>query len=103
MSTVEYVSQWLGARATRNATSKEMARFAFGQVVCRFGVLLELVADNVLEFRGDFVKGLVTHLEIAHRRATPYHPQCNGLVEAFNGTIHKLLFKLLHLYPRSWG
>ena len=102
MSVVEYVSQWLEARATRNATSKEMARFAFGQVVCRFGVLLELVADNVLEFRGDFVKGLVTHLEIAHKRATPYHPQCNGLVEAFNQTIQKLLFKLLDLYPRSW-
>ena len=89
MSTVEYVSQWLEARATRNATSKEMARFDFGQVVCRFGVLLELVADNVLEFRGDFVKGLVTHLEIAHKKATPYHPQYNGFVKAFNGTRYK--------------
>ena len=87
MSVVGYVSRWLEARATRSATSKEMERFVFEQVVCRFGVLLELVTDNGLEFRGVFVKGLVSHLEIAHKRATPYHPQCNGLVEAFNGTI----------------
>ena len=79
-----------------------MTRFVFEQVVCRFGVPLELVTDNAPKFRGDFVKGLVGHLEIAHKRATPYHPQCNGLVEAFNGAIQKLLFKLVDLYPRSW-
>ena len=78
-----------------------MARFVF-ELVCRFGVPLELVTYNGPDFRGDIVKGLVTHLEIARRRATPYHPQCNGLVDALNGTIQKLLFKFVNLYPRSW-
>ena len=101
MSAEEYVSQCLEERATRSATSKEMAKIVY-ELVCRFGVPLELVTDNSPDFRGDFVKGLVTHLEIAHIKATPYHPQCNGLVEAFNGSIQKLLFKLVYLYPQSW-
>ena len=79
-----------------------MAKFVFEQIVCRFGVPLELVTDNGLEFRGSFIKDLVVHLEIAHKKATPYHPQCNGLVESFNGTVQKILFKLVDFYPRSW-
>ena len=74
MSAVEYVSRWPEARATRIATSKEVARFVFEQVLCRFGVPLELVIDNGPEFRGDFVKYLVTRLEIAHKRAYSISP-----------------------------
>ena len=70
--------------------------------MCRFGLPLELVTDNGPNFRGNFVKSLINHLEIAHKRATPYHPQCNGLVEAFNGSMWKLLFKLVDLHPQNW-
>ena len=73
MSAIEYVSRWLETRATRSAKSKEMTRFVFEQVVCRFGVPLELVTNNAPEFRRDFVKGFITHLKIAHKNATPYH------------------------------
>ena len=101
LSTVEYVSRWPEARATRSATSKEMAKFVFEQIVCRFGVPLELVTDNSPAFRGSFIKDLVVHLEIAHKKATPYHPQCNGFAESFNGTVQKILFKLVDFYPGS--
>ena len=64
ISAVEYVSCCPEARVAHSATSKEMENFAFDW---RFGVSLELVTNNGLEFRGNFVKGLVNHFETAHK------------------------------------
>lgn len=39
---------------------------------------------------------------IRHLTTTSYHPQCNGLVKKFNGTLKLLLKKLCDGHPRSW-
>ena len=41
-------------------------------------------------------------LSITHLATTLYHPQCNGLVEKFNGTLKLMLKKLCEGHPRSW-
>jgi len=41
-------------------------------------------------------------LSIQHLTSTPYYPQCNGLVERFNGTLKSMLRKLCVERPADW-
>ena len=40
-------------------------------------------------------------LSIKGMATTPYHAQCNGLVERFNGTLKTMLRKLCHKRPKE--
>ncbi|MCO5611796.1 hypothetical protein L7F22_066055 [Adiantum nelumboides] len=91
------------AKASRGATSKDVCNFIFDCICCKFGVPLELVGDQGKDFRNDLIEDLGQNLEIKQRYSTPYHPQCNGLVEAFNGVLQKILFKLVEEHPMDWG
>ncbi|MCO5564639.1 hypothetical protein L7F22_018305 [Adiantum nelumboides] len=103
LSAMDYMTKWPEAKASRGATSKDVCNFIFDYICCRFGVPLELVSDQGKKFRNDLIEDLVKKLEIKHRYSTPYHPQCNGLVEAFNGVLQKMLFKLVEEHPMDWG
>ena len=96
------MTRWPEARASRGATMKEVCKFVYECICCRFGVPLEIVSDQGKAFRGDLVKGMDKMLNIKHKYSTPYHPQCNGLVEAFNGVLQKILFKLVEDHPKDW-
>ncbi|MCO5552509.1 hypothetical protein L7F22_006021 [Adiantum nelumboides] len=95
LSDVDYMTKWPKAKASRGATSKDICNFIFECICCRFGVPLELVSDQEKEFGNDLIEGLVKELEIKHRYSTPYHSQCNRLVEALNGVLQKILFELV--------
>ena len=102
LSTVDYMTRWHEAKDSRGCSAKAVCKFLFECLCCRFQVTLELVSDQGKQFRADLVKELTNKLEIKHRYSTQYHPQCNGLVEAFNGVLQKILFKLVEEYPKDW-
>ncbi|MCO5561117.1 hypothetical protein L7F22_014738 [Adiantum nelumboides] len=102
LSDADYMTKWLEVKASRGATSKDVCNFIFDCICCRFGVPLELVSDQGKEFKNNLIQDLVKKLEIKHRYSTPYHLQCNGLVEAFNGVLQKILFKLVEEHPKDW-
>ena len=87
------MTRWAEAMPTSRITTKEVAKFVFNSICCRFGVPLEIISDRGLGFRGDLVKELVEKLGVKHRHSTPYYPQCNGLVEKVNGMICKIISK----------
>ncbi|KAL8559309.1 hypothetical protein ACOMHN_060000 [Nucella lapillus] len=53
----------------------------------------------VVSVNGSPVQGL---LAIKGQYTTPYHAQCNGLVERFNGTLKRMLRSLVHDKPKQW-
>ena len=73
------------AKAVREVNAKVVASFIYDQICCRFGVPLVLISDRGQGFQSELVEALVDKMGIQHRFSSPYHPQCNGLVENTNG------------------
>ena len=87
------MTRWVEAVPTSKITAKDVTKFVFNRIYCKFGTPLEIILDRGPGFRGDLVKELMIKLGVKHRHSTPYYPQCNGLVEKVNGMIYKIISK----------
>ena len=67
-------------------------------IIARYGLLSVLVSDNGGELTATKFKEWLRECGIDHRLTSPYHPQTNGKVERFNGTIQKILLKDTNIY-----
>ncbi|MCO5594856.1 hypothetical protein L7F22_048891 [Adiantum nelumboides] len=78
------MTRWAEVAATTHITAKDVAKFVFENICCRFGTPLEIISDRGPGFRGDLVGELMEQLGISRRHSSPYYPQCNGLVKKVN-------------------
>ncbi|MCO5592446.1 hypothetical protein L7F22_046448 [Adiantum nelumboides] len=99
---VDYMTRWAKATTSARITAKEVAKFVYESICCKFGVPLEILSDRGPGFRGDLVGELMKKLGIERRHSTPYYPQCNGLVEKVNGMICKIITKQVVFKPKDW-
>ncbi|MCO5563505.1 hypothetical protein L7F22_017149 [Adiantum nelumboides] len=99
---VDYMTRWAEATTSARITAKEVAKFVYESICCKFGVPLEILSDRGPGFRGDLVGELMKKLRIERRHSTPYYPQCNGLVENVNGMICKIITKQMVSKPKDW-
>lgn len=98
---IDYLTRWVEAKAVREVNAKVVASFIYDQICCRFGVPLVLISDRGQGFQSELVEALV-EMGIQHRFSSPYHPQCNVLVENTNGQIIKMLTKYVYDCPEAW-
>ncbi|XP_071490086.1 uncharacterized protein [Diadema antillarum] len=61
------------------------------KIFSRVGIPDELLTDQGSNFMSLLMKQLCSSLGIKQLRTSPYHPQANGLVERFNGTLKGML------------
>ena len=79
-----------------------MARKLVDEMFCRFSPPEQLHSDQGRQFESELVKEVCKLLEIRKTHTTPYHPQCNGIVERFNRTLLGMLATTVDSYPSSW-
>jgi hypothetical protein len=96
------LSGWLEAKMLRSATSKNVAKFLFEDVMCRFGCVLQITTDNGGEFDG-VVQALADEYNVPIARATPYHPEANGMIERSHRTWIGSLFIACKGNPNQWS
>ena len=60
-------------------------------IFSRTGIPREILSDQGSNFMSATIKHLCSLLHIKKLKTSPYHPQANGLVENFNGTLEKML------------
>ena len=102
LTAVDYLSRWAEASAVRQVTAKDVAKFVYEDICCKFGVPLELLSDQGPSFRGDLVEYLCEKMKITRRYTTPYYPQRNGLNERFNGELVQILTKVTKHHGKNW-
>jgi transposase InsO family protein len=98
----DYLTKWPEARATSDETAETAAKFLYEDILTRHGAPKELLSDRGRTFVNKTVAELCKRLEVRQTLASAYHPQTNGLVERFNGTLIETLAKLCNRQPREW-
>ena len=68
----------------------------------RVGVPEEVLTDQGPNFMSALLEEVYRVLQIQRIRTTPYHPQTDGLVERFNGTLKSMLKKFTNRNATDW-
>jgi transposase InsO family protein len=66
------------------------------------GVPGEILLDEGSDFMSKSIPGLYKLVKVSKLISSPYHPQTNGLVETFNGTLKKMLKAYSVKEPTKW-
>lgn len=69
----------------------EIVANALIDIFSRTGIPREILSDQGSNFMSALMKQLCSLLKIKKLNTSPYHPQANGLVENFNGTLKMML------------
>ena len=70
--------------------------------VCQMGFVSEIITDFGTSFTSKLMKRLWQVCGISHVMLFPYHPQANGLVEKFNGTLMRMIRAYVAENPNDW-
>ena len=80
------------ARALQYASSKELAKFFWEELYCRYGAPQKVVTDNGPEIKKAF-EALLKRLGIPQIRITPYNHHANGVVERGHFVLREAIVK----------
>src|SRR6185437_5191913 len=83
----DYYTKFAHAFALPDAEAKTVARVLVEQLFSVHGLCSTLLSDQGRNFEAKVIAELCEKLQIVKIRSSPYHPQCNGLVEKFNKTL----------------
>ncbi|GFR95824.1 Pol polyprotein [Elysia marginata] len=64
---------------------------ALVDIFSRTGIPQEILSDRGTQFTSDLMGEICRLLSMKKLTTSPYHPQCNGLVERFNATLKSML------------
>ena len=103
ITAIERSTGWPVVRAVRDATSQSVMKFIHEEIFSVYGIPHEILTDNGTNLVSEAMETFLRPTKLRHRTTTPYHPQTNGKIERFNGTIGAMLTKYLYGKPvRMW-
>ncbi|XP_060210504.1 uncharacterized protein LOC132637432 [Lycium barbarum] len=86
---------------TKSVAKKVVADFIKNNLICYFGVLESIITDNGANLNSHLMKDICKQFKVTHRNSTAYRPQMNGVMEATNKNIKRILRKKIENY-RNW-
>ncbi|WJZ95406.1 hypothetical protein VitviT2T_014179 [Vitis vinifera] len=70
---IDYFTKWVEATSYARLTSSGVASFIISDIICRYGVLHELISDKGVHFRAD-IDALLQRYGIQHHGSFAYKP-----------------------------
>ncbi|KAG9440971.1 hypothetical protein H6P81_021136 [Aristolochia fimbriata] len=102
LAATDYFSKWAEAAAYREVKAATVVDFIRTQIIYRYGVPRYIMTDNGTPFKNKVMDRFCEKFRIQQRTSTAYNPAANGLAEAFNKTLCKILKKTIGANKRSW-
>ena len=99
---IDYFSKWIEADAFPSIKDKDVTRFIWRNIVCRFDIPRSIVSDNGPQFDSRVYRDLCQELKIRNLYSTPRYPQSNGQAKASNKTLLTALKKQLDSAKGKW-
>jgi transposase InsO family protein len=84
ITATEYLTRWAEARVVKECSATTTIRFIFDDIITRFGCPKTLMSDQGTHFINKTMEAPTEEFAVHHQKSTPYHPQENRTVEAFN-------------------
>ena len=97
----DYFTKWVEAYAIPNQEAITVARKLVDQLCCRFSPPDQLHSDQG-QFESEVMQEVCNILGIKKSRTSPYHPQCDGLVECSNCTLLSMLATTTQSHLFDW-
>ena len=101
LTMVDYATRYPEAIALPKIETERIAE-ALITLFSRVGIPAEILSDRGSQFTSELMKEVSRLLGIKQLMTTPYHPQCNGLVEKFHFILKSMLRKLCSERPKDW-
>nr|CAN81979.1 hypothetical protein VITISV_032721 [Vitis vinifera] len=98
----DYFSKWVEAEAYASIKDKDVTKFVWKNIICRFGIPQTIIADNGPQFDSIAFRNFCSELNIRNSYSTPRYPQSNGQAEATNKTLIIALKKRLEQAKGKW-
>ena len=99
---IVYFSKWIEAEALSSIKDKDVTKFIWKNIICRFGIPKSIVFDNGPQFDRRVYQNFCQELKIKNLYSTLRYPQSNGLAEASNKTLLTALKKWLDSAKGKW-
>ena len=101
LTLVDYATRYPEAAPLKNIDTETVAE-ALVSMFSRIGIPCEILNDNGAQFMSHIMKEFSRLLSIKQLTTTVYHPQCNGLVEKYNGNLKSMLKRMCAERPKDW-
>ena len=98
----DYFSKWVEAEPYASIKDKDVTKFIWKNIICRFGIPQTIIADNGPQFDSIAFRNFCSELNIRNSYSTPRYPQSNGQAEATNKTLINALKKMLEQAKGKW-
>ena len=98
---VDYATRYPEAVAMKSTDAETVAQ-ELVKIFARLGIPDELLTDQGSNFVSELLNQLSSLLRIRRIKTSPYHPQTDGLVERFNGTLKRMLRRFVQEAPGAW-
>lgn len=101
LTVCDYGTRYPEAFPLKTTTSKDVAE-ALLDHFSRMGIPEEILTDRGSNFTSQLIQELYHMLGIRSIRTSAYHPQTDGMVERFNGTLKTGIRKFIMDHGRDW-
>jgi hypothetical protein len=102
ITATEYLTRWDEVRVVKVCSATIATHFIFDDIITRFGCLMILMSDQGTHFINKTIETLTEEFSVHHQKSTPYHPQVNGTVEAFNMILETTLMNICSVNMDDW-
>ncbi|KAG3118558.1 hypothetical protein C6341_g27465 [Phytophthora cactorum] len=99
---VDYFTRWVEAFAVASLDTISFVDAMIEGVICRHGVPERLLSDRGSNFTSNLARSLYETLGIKKLFGSAYHPQTQGLVERFNGSLMGMLRMYVSETQTDW-
>ena len=99
---MDYFTKWGEAYPIPNMEAATVANMLTNEMFFRFSPPERIHSDQGRQFESKLFKEVCRILQIKKCRTSPYHPQCDGLIERYNRTLLDMLATTSKGNPNDW-
>ena len=102
LAAMDYFTKWGEAYPIPNMEAATVANMLTTEMFFKFSPPEQIHSDQGQQFESKLFKEVCRILQIKKCRTSPYHPQCDGLIERYNRTLLDMLATTSKGNPNDW-